>query len=69
MGSLNDLRLKSGKPKVDSKPKTIEEVDLKFTKSELEALLIILGDTTFKGNQVEAVYMLAVKLQSGLQQF
>ena len=69
MGSLKDLRFKSGKPKVDSKPKTIEEADLKFTKSELEALLIILGDTTFKGNQVEAVYMLAVKLQSGLQQF
>lgn len=42
------------------------EVTLKFTKSELEALFISLGETSFKGNQVELIYSLAVKLQMGL---
>ena len=40
-----------------------EEVTLKLTSGELEALLIGLGEATFKGKQVESVYKLAVKLQ------
>ena len=42
---------------------TEEEVTLKLTPNELEALLIGLGEATFKGRQVEAVYKLAIKLQ------
>ena len=41
-----------------------DEVTLKLTKGELEALLIGLGEATFKGKQVESVFKLAVKLQS-----
>ena len=49
----------------DSKPLTNDkEVVLKLTKGELEALLIGLGEATFKGKEVESVYKLAVKLQS-----
>lgn len=44
-------------------PKTDNEVTLKLTQGELEALLIGLGEATFKGKQVESVYKLAVKLQ------
>ena len=40
-----------------------KEVTLKLTQGELEALLIGLGEATFKGKQVESVYKLAVKLQ------
>ena len=54
------------KPKVESKPQTDREVNLKLTKGELEALLIGLGEATFKGKQVESVYKLAVKLQTEL---
>ena len=50
--------------KVEPKPQTDREVNLKLTKGELEALLIGLGEATFKGKQVESVYMLAVKLQT-----
>ena len=58
----------AGKGKnVKSKPQTNEEVTLKLTKSELEALLIGLGEATFKGKQVESVYMLAVKLQTEIE--
>jgi len=42
------------------------EVTLNLTKGEVEALLIGLGEATFKGKQVESVYKLAVKLQSEL---
>ena len=45
-------------------PQTQREVNLKLTKGELEALLIGLGEATFKGKQVESVYKLAVKLQT-----
>ena len=48
------------------KPQTDREVNLKLTKGELEALLIGLGEATFKGKQVESVYKLAVKLQTEL---
>lgn len=51
------------KPNVESKTQTEKEVSLKLTKGELEALLIGLGEATFKGKQVESVYKLAVKLQ------
>ena len=56
---------KSGK--VESKPQNEKEVTLKLTKGELEALLIGLGEATFKGKQVESVYMLAVKLQTEIE--
>ena len=53
------------KPKnVKSQPQAENEVSLKLTKGELEALLIGLGEATFKGKQVESVYKLAVKLQT-----
>lgn len=45
------------------------EVTLKLTPGELEALLIGLGEATFKGRQVEAVYKLAIKLQTELEKF
>jgi len=51
------------KSNVESKTQTEKEVNLKLTKGELEALLIGLGEATFKGKQVESVYKLAVKLQ------
>lgn len=44
-----------------------KEVTLKLTKGELEALLIGLGEASFKGRQVESVYNLAVKLQVELE--
>lgn len=49
---------------VKSQPQKNEEVILKLTKGELEALLIGLGEATFKGKQVESVYKLVVKLQT-----
>ena len=52
---------------VKSKPQSEKEVNLKLTKGELEALLIGLGEATFKGKQVESVYMLAVKLQTEIE--
>jgi len=51
------------KSNVESKTQTEKEVNLKLTKGELEALLIGLGEATFKGKQVESVNKLAVKLQ------
>ena len=51
------------KSNVESKTQIETEVNLKLTKGELEALLIGLGEATFKGRQVESVYKLAVKLQ------
>jgi len=53
-----------GTRKVETKP--IDEVTLKLTRSELEALIIGLGEATFKGKQVESVFRLAVKLQAEL---
>jgi hypothetical protein len=47
----------------NSETQTEKEVTLKLTQGELEALLIGLGEATFKGKQVESVYKLAVKLQ------
>ena len=49
---------------VKSQPQKNEEVILKLTKGELEALLIGPGEATFKGKQVESVYKLVVKLQT-----
>lgn len=43
------------------------EITLKLTKGELEALIIGLGEATFKGKQVESVFKLAVKLQDELR--
>jgi len=52
---------------VESNPQTEKEVTLKFTQGELEALLIGLGEATFRGKQVESVYKLAVKLQMEIE--
>ena len=62
---LSSKYVKNVKPKVDN-PQN-DEVNLKLTKGELEALLIGLGEATFKGKQVESVYKLAVKLQSEIE--
>jgi len=43
------------------------EVMIKLTKGELEALIVGLGEATFKGKQVESVFKLAVKLQDELR--
>lgn len=58
------LGVKSSK---DVKSQNDKEVTLKLTKGELEALLIGLGEATFKGKQVESVYKLAVKLQMEIE--
>jgi hypothetical protein len=56
------LGLKSKKQEVNP-----NEVNVSLTKGELEALIIGLGEATFKGKQVESVFKLAVKLQDQLQ--
>jgi hypothetical protein len=58
MGLQNKLGLR----KKDSKNANIE-----LTKDELEALIVGLGEATFKGKQVESVFKLAVKLQNELK--
>ena len=42
---------------------TPKEQSLNLTKEEVEVLLIIVRDTTFKGESVEKVYNLILKLQ------
>lgn len=42
------------------------EATISLTKGELEALIVGLGEATFKGKQVESVFKLAVKLQNEL---
>lgn len=65
MSLRNKAIKKSGK--VELQTQNDKEVTLKLTKGELEALLIGLGEATFRGKQVESVYMLAVKLQTEIQ--
>ena len=61
--SLQDkLGLKKEEPKNNP-----NEATLKLTKGELEALIIGLGEASFKGKQVESVFKLAVKLQEELK--
>ena len=43
------------------------EATLKLTKNELEALLVGLGEATFKGKQVESVFKLAIKLKDEIK--
>jgi hypothetical protein len=50
-------------------PKNSNEATLKLTKGELEALIIGLGEASFKGKQVESVFKLAIKLQDELKKF
>ena len=45
----------------------LNEVNVSLTKGELEALIVGLGEATFKGKQVESVFKLAVKLQEELK--
>jgi hypothetical protein len=42
---------------------TLKEQSLNLTKEEVEVLLIIVRDATFKGESVEKVYNLILKLQ------
>lgn len=62
MGLAQKLGLKKEEP--TNNP---NEITLKLTKGELEALIIGLGEATFKGKQVESVFKLAVKLQDELR--
>jgi hypothetical protein len=62
MGLAETLGLKKQEP--INNP---NETTLKLTKGELEALIIGLGEATFKGKQVESVFKLAVKLQDELR--
>jgi len=61
MGLADKLGLKK------EQTKNPNEATLKLTKGELEALIIGLGEATFKGKQVESVFKLAVKLQEELK--
>lgn len=62
MSLANKLGLTKDQPKNNP-----NEVTLKLTKGELEALIVGLGEATFKGKQVESVFKLAVKLQEELK--
>jgi hypothetical protein len=61
MGLADKLGLKK------EETKNPNEATLKLTKGELEALIIGLGEASFKGKQVESVFKLAVKLQDALR--
>ena len=61
MGLADKLGLKK------EQTKNPNEATLKLTKGELEALIIGLGEASFKGKQVESVFKLAVKLQDALR--
>ena len=61
------LHKKLGLTRNSKKPQTDNEVNLKLTEGELEALLIGLGEASFKGKQVESVYKLAIKLQMEIE--
>jgi len=62
MSLQEKLGLKSKKEQLNP-----NEVMIKLTKGELEALIVGLGEATFKGKQVESVFKLAVKLQDELR--
>ena len=40
-----------------------KETNLKLTKQELEVLLFLISNGTFKGTDIERIYKLAVKIQ------
>ena len=42
----------------------IKETNLKLNKQELEVLLFLISNGTFKGRDLERIYKLAVKLQN-----
>ena len=42
----------------------IKETNLKLNKQELEVLLVLISNGTFKGTDLERIYKLAVKLQN-----
>jgi hypothetical protein len=62
MSLQEKLGLKSKKEQLNP-----NEVMIKLTKGELEALIVGLGEATFKGKQVESVFKLAVKLQDEMR--
>ena len=41
----------------------IKETNLKLSKQELEVLLFLISNGTFKGRDIERIYKLAVKIQ------
>ena len=51
----------------NKKTQNDEEANLKLTKGELEALLVGLGEASFKGKQVESVFKLAMKIQNEIK--
>jgi len=53
--------------KLGLKKKDPNKAYLELTKDEVEALVVGLGEATFKGKQVESVFKLAVKLQNELK--
>jgi hypothetical protein len=57
---INNNREESSTTPLLSTPK---EQSLNLTKEEVEVLLIIVRDATFKGESVEKVYNLILKLQ------
>ena len=62
MSLQEKLGLKSKKEQLNP-----NEVMIKLTKGELEALIVGLGEATFKVKQVESVFKLAVKLQDEMR--
>lgn len=61
MGLHERLGLKAKKQEINP-----NEANVSLTRGELEALIIGLGEATFKGKQVESVFKLAIKLQDEL---
>lgn len=51
------------KDKTKSKPPTQPKPDTTLTKEELETLLFMIKNSTFKGEDIQTIYQLTVKLQ------
>ena len=50
--------------KIRQKQTDPQELNLKLSKEELEVILSLLANGTFKGSNVETIYKLAIKLQT-----
>jgi hypothetical protein len=62
MGLLDRIQLKEVAKKTTSKPLSNEE-DLLLNQEELNYLLGLIKDSTFKGKDIETIYNLTWKLQ------
>jgi hypothetical protein len=49
--------------KKEQELQTVQEPQLQLTQSEVEAILTMIKDSSFKGEQIEYVYNLVYKLQ------